>query len=527
MPELLFEVYSEEIPSEMQEYGAEKFYSMVKARLRDLFDQEFDGKYFFTPRRVGFYIENIPKILNEKTEKIRGPKFTASEQAINGFLRKYNIKDVSKLTKEGEYYYYINKLEEKNSNESLKTILEEVLSIFQWSKSMKWGDYQIRWIRPIHSILCVYDNEVIPVEYGHIKASNVTTGCWMIDDKDIKVHSFREYKTQLEEAKVYVFQEQRLQSIREQVQEICKRLNVQMIDDQELLKEVANLIEFPYAAVGEINKRFMTLPKEALVATLKFHQKYLMTDYADKKLAPYFIIVSNIMTRDNLKTVVAGNEKVLKARLADTEFFYNQDINTRLIDKFSKLKKVTFHHDVGSYYDKIQMVKEVAINLARQLKVDERIVKNTVLLIKADLVTEMVKELPELQGIAGYYYALKDGESQEVANAIKEHYLPQGPSDPVPSSYLSIIMALSDKIVTLNAMFNIGIKPTGSKDPFALRRTAIGIIRIICTNKLKLKLHDLLEKKVMEFILDRVKIMDSEQGNIYSIDLKYIHEFRD
>ena len=524
MQELLFEIYSEEIPSEMQEYGAEKLYNTVKTKLKKLFNQEFEGEYFFTPRRIGFYIENIPKILNEKTEEVRGPKITATAQAINGFLKKYNIADISKLIKKGEYYYYINRLERKNSNELLKPLLEEAISTFQWSKSMRWADYQMRWIRPIHSILCVYNNEVIPVQYGHIKATNATTtGCWMLDDKRIKVNSFKEYKSQLEKAKVYIFQEQRLKLIREQAQKICKKLDIQMIDDQELLKEVANLIEFPYVAVGKIDERFMALPKEALVATLKFHQKYLMTEYADKKLAPYFIIVSNIMTRDNLKTVVAGNEKVLKARLADTEFFYNQDSKTKLIDKFSKLEKVTFHHDIGSYHDKIQMIKDIAINLANQLRVaDEGIVKNTVMLIKADLVTEMVKELPELQGIAGYYYALKDGETDETANAIKEHYLPQGPSDPVPSSYLSIIMALSDKIVTLNAMFNIGIKPTGSKDPFALRRTAIGIIRIICTNKLKLSLYDLLKKDVMDFILDRVKFMDSDEKNLYSIDLKYI-----
>ena len=522
MAELLFEVYSEEIPSEMQEYGGEKLYNIVIAKLEELFDQEFSGKYFFTPRRIGFYIENIPKTLNEKSEEIRGPRITAQEQAINGFLKKYNIADVSELTEKGEYYHYVNKLEGKKSNELLKPMLEEVISTFQWSKSMRWGAYQIRWVRPIHSILCVYNSEVIRIRYGHIKASNTTGGCWMIDDKKIQANSFKEYKPQLEEAKVYIFQEQRLQLIKEQAEEICQKLNVQIIEDKELLREVANLVEFPYVVVGKIDKRFMKLPKEALITTLRFHQKYLMTEYIDKKLAPYFIIVSNVMTQDNLKTVAAGNEKVLKARLADTEFFYNQDTSTKLIEKFSELKKVTFHHDIGSYYDKIQVVKEIAINLARQLKVDEKMVENTAMLIKADLVTEMVKELPELQGIAGYYYALNDGESQEVANAIKEHYLPQGPSDPIPTSNLSIIIALSDKIVTLNSMFDISVKPTGSKDPFALRRAAIGIIRIICANHLKLKLKVLLREDVIGFILDRVRIMDSEEKNIYFIDLNYV-----
>ena len=524
MSELLFEVYSEEIPSELQEYGAEKLYDTVKAKLKELFHQDIDGKYFFTPRRIGFYLENIPKMLDEKVEEVRGPRITARKEAINGFLKKYNITNISELTKKGEYYHYVKKLEEVKSNQLLKNLLEEVISTFHWPKSMKWGCYQIRWIRPIRSILCIYDNEAIPVQYGHIKAGNITSGRWMLGNEKIQANSFNDYSEQLEKTGVYIFQNQRLQLIKNQAEKICKKLSVQMIEDEKLLKEVANLVEYPYVAVGKIDRHFMKLPKEVLITTLKFHQKYLMTQYNNKELAPYFIIVSNVMTQDNLKTVIAGNEKVLKARLADTEFFYNQDVRTKLIDKFQELKKVMFHHNIGSYYDKIQMIRKVAIDLAGQLKVEEKTVENTTLLIKADLVTEMVKELPELQGIVGYYYALKGGENQEVANAIKEHYLPQGPSDSIPTSYLSIIMALSDKIVTLNSMFRINIKPTGSKDPFALRRAAIGIIRIVSGNHLNIRLKALLEKEVTDFILERVAIMKSKEENIYSIDLRYIEE---
>ena len=524
MSELLFEIYSEEIPSELQEYGAEKLYTTVITKLKELFAQEFSGEYFFTPRRIGFYITGIPTILKEKIEDIRGPKVNSPEQALQGFLKKYNITDTSTLIKKGDYYHYVQKLEEKATKELIKALLEDVVSTFNWPKSMKWGSYKIKWIRPIHSMLCMYNGEVVPVQYGHIIASNLTTGRWMLSDEKFQANSFAEYQTNLQKAGVDVFQEQRLESIRKQVEQKTKSLGLNMIEDMRLLKDVANLVESPYVTIGKIDDRFMALPKEVLITTLKFHQKYLMTQHENGHLAPYFIIVSNIMTQDNLETVIVGNEKVLKARLSDAEFFYNQDTSTKLIQKFQELKKVTFHHEIGSYYDKIQTIKQVAIALAKQMRVDEELVERAAHLIKADLVTEMVKELPELQGIAGYYYALKDGENKDIANAIKEHYLPQGPSDPVSNSPLSIVMALADKIVSLNSMFAINIKPTGSKDPFALRRAAIGIIRIICSNKLQLQLKLLLRHDVVDFILDRIDNLAAEENNVYSIDLKYAKE---
>ncbi|WPX96834.1 glycine--tRNA ligase subunit beta [Candidatus Bandiella euplotis] len=527
MSELLFEIYSEEIPSEMQEYGAKKLYDMISTKLEELFDHKIIGQYFFTPRRIGFYIESIPTILQAKIEEVRGPKIQAPKNAIDGFLKKYNLTETSELVEKNGYYHFLQKMEGKSTLELLHQLLEEVVATFPWPKSMKWANYQIKWIRPIHSILCVYGGKVIPVKYGHITASNITTGRWMLNEAMIQVNSFSEYQTNLQKAEVEIFQEQRINSIKKQVEQKIANLNVSMIEDHDLLHEVANLVESPYVAIGKIDSKFMQLPKEVLVTTLKFHQKYLMMECGNKELAPYFIIVSNIMTDDGLQTVITGNEKVLKARLSDAEFFYTQDTNTKLIDKFQALKKVTFHHEIGSYYDKIQLIKQVAVDLAKQLQVDQSLVEHTTLLIKSDLVTDMVKELPELQGIVGYYYALKDGETKEVAAAIKEHYLPQGPSDPVVTSNLSILMALADKMVTLNSMFKIGIKPTGSKDPFALRRAAIGIIRIICANQLSLKVHDMLRSDVINFILDRVEILEKEIGegkNAYLIDLCYIKE---
>ena len=519
MPNLFFEIYSEEMPSEMQEFGASKIYDLLIKQLNKIFQINLSGEYFFTPKRIGIYISEIPDVLCGSDVEIRGPKINATDKAIQGFLSKYKIADISKLFQKGEYYFFKEKFVTKDSKGILKSLIEDIITSFNWPKSMRWGDYDIRWIRPIHSMICIFDKTVLPIKFGHVIASNKIK----IKDKIIIVESFEDYKKKFEEIKVCIFQDKRLKIIKDQAKELCKQFNISLIEDNNLLKEVSNLVESPYVAIGKIEKRFMKLPKEILVSMLKFHQKYLMTEDNNGNLAPYFIIVSNGMTNDNLKTVINGNEKVLRSRLADAEYFYNQDSKTKLIDKFDKLKKVTFHHEIGSYYDKISDVKKIALKIADKLQINDKDnINRASLLIKSDLVTEIVNELPELQGIAGYYYALNDEELQDVANAIKDHYLPQGPSDSVPNSPLSIVMALADKIVTLNSMFAINIKPTGSKDPYALRRAAIGIIRIICSNKLKIDLKDIIDKEVIKFINDRVHILSNSANNIYSIDLEYI-----
>lgn len=520
MAELLFEIYSEEIPSKVQDFSASIFFNNMLKKLHELFHQEFTGKYFFTPKRIGFYISDIPKIVDATILEIRGPKTTAPEKAIKGFLKKYNLTDISCLIERQDYYYYVENSEKKHAKEVIKTIIEEIIKKFVWPKSMRWGKYDIKWIRPIHSMLCLFDKEVISVNYGHITANNKTYCKYEI----INIDSFAAYKQKLEALDVLIFQENRLKIIETQGRSICESLNISIVTDIELIKEIANLVEYPYVTIGRIDERFMKLPKEILISMLKFHQKYLMTEDKNGNLAPYFIIVSNVMTDDNLKTVISGNEKVLRSRLSDAEYFYNQDLKTKLIDKFQKLKKVTFHYEIGSYYDKIQMVKKVALDIAKQIQINnEDKVERTSLLIKSDLVTEIVNELPELQGIAGYYYALNDNEGNDVASAIKEHYLPQGPSDRIPTKSLSITMALADKIVTLNSMFEINIKPTGSKDPYALRRAAIGIIRIVCSNKLDIKLAHLLNKDVIYFIKERIDVLSNNGRNIYSINFKYMN----
>ena len=327
MSNLFFEIYSEEIPSQLQHYGSHEIYNMICKKLEQSLKKKFSGTYFFTSKRIGFYINNIPKTFIDTTLAIRGPKINATQKSLVGFLKKYRLKSLSDLTHKGEYYFYIQKSPSQSSEEIIKSIIEQVMITFSWPQSMKWGKYDIKWIRPIYSILCLFDNKVIKVSYGHIIANNKT----YYRDKIYNISSFEEYKNILEKSHIYIFQKHRVDFIKNQIQNICHAHNIKMIEDISVLKEVANLVESPYVAIGRIQKCYMYLPREILVATLRFHQKYLPTEYYNGCLAPYFIMISNVMTDDNLKTVINGNEKVLRSRLADIQYFYSQDLKTSLI----------------------------------------------------------------------------------------------------------------------------------------------------------------------------------------------------
>ena len=521
MYNLLFEVYSEEIPSEMQHTSSFKIYSDIEKKMSALFNKKLDGNYFYTPNRIGFFILNVPSHAESVSKDIKGPKITADDKAIQGFMRKNSIKNINDMKKLGDYFFYQKTMSSKSPKEEIKSIIEDVLLSFNWPRSMRWGEYPTRWIRPIHYITCLLNEEIIPVKFGHIVAGNQTK----FRDRLINVKSFESYRELSKKENVLIFQEERLKVMLSEVREKCQKHNIFLVEDYSLLKEIANLVEYPYVAIGRIEKEFLDMPREFLVSMLKFHQKYLMTEDENGDLAPFFIIVSNVMTKDNLNTVILGNEKVLKSRLYDARYFYNQDLNYKLIERLEKLKKVTYHHKIGSYYKIVTDIKNTALNIAEQISFQDKYkVCRASLLLKSDLVTEIVSELPDLQGIAGYYYALKDNESPDIASSIREHYLPQGPNDKVPTSNLGIIMSLADKIIKLNSMFSINIKPTGSKDPYALRRAAIGIIRIICSNKIQINLKHLISQEVENFIKERVEVLSKDKKNIYDIDLKYINE---
>ncbi|AIF81984.1 glycyl-tRNA ligase subunit beta [endosymbiont of Acanthamoeba sp. UWC8] len=352
------------------------------------------------------------------------------------------------------------------------------------------------------------DNEVLPAKFGHIIASNKTYGHRFLSGKEITVNSASliEYSKLLKENFIILDALNRKEIIQQEIQKIISGKNLSIIEDNELLNEVVNLVEYPVVYLGQIDEKFMTLPEEVLITTLRNNQRYLMLrNSTSGKLAPYFIIVSNTIGQDQGKEIIHGNQTVLGARLFDALFFYENDKKMKLEKRIEQLKALTFHKEIGSVYDKIESVKAIAEKLSNRLQADTAKVIRAVSLMKADLVTEMVGEFPELQGIMGYYYALNDGEGEDIAITIRDHYKPLGPNDYVPTNKVAAIVALADKLDTLNQMFAINIKPTGSKDPFALRRAANGVVRIIAENNFALDIKtDLADLNIREDVINYI-----------------------
>lgn len=485
MADLLLELFSEEIPARMQADAQ----SHLAAALEKALGAK--ARMFVTPRRVAVIIENLPEKQADRNEELKGPKVGAPDAAMQGFLKKTGL-TIDKLEQRDGVYFA--KIEQKGraTADVLKESIEKILSELPWPKSMRWGTGETPWVRPLHSILCVFDGKVVPVEFAGVKAGNKTRGHLFLSPAEITVNRADEYDGALAKAHVVADRETRKTLIIQQLNAKCKELGVTLHDDERLLEEVTGLVEWPNILAGRIDVSYMDLPEEVLILEMKNHQKYFATREANGKLSPYFLITSNMKVRDE-SVIVAGNERVLRARFADGRFFYDQDRKTTLEDWSKKLKDVTYHAKLGSIADKVERGHKLAATLVNVLKADGLDVALAAKLCKADLVTGMVGEFPELQGVMGRYYANNENLDSEIADAIRDHYKPQGPSDSVPTAPVSICVALADKLDTLISMFAIGEKPTGSKDPFALRRAALGVIRIILENNLRLPLLPLLK----------------------------------
>jgi glycyl-tRNA synthetase beta chain len=503
MAELLLELFSEEMPASMQQGAKDQLLAQILAGLKERFGLELQGHAWVTPRRLGVFIDNLPLEIKESKEELRGPKIAAPEQALEGFLRKNNI-NKERLEKRGEYYYAIIARPAAAIREVLGKLIEEVLLGFSWPKSMRWSDHEIKWVRPLHNILCLLDSEILALQFGHIRSNNLSFGHRFMAKDQISISNFSDYKSKLAQAFVILESNDRKQAVLTQVNDAIAAKELAMIEDSDLLSEIAGLVEYPVVLLGEIGEEYMKLPREVLVITLRHHQRYLMLNDLKGNLAPYFIIVANRTTADKGDEIVRGNIKVLNARLEDARFFYTGDKAHSLVSRVDELKGLTFHKEIGTIYDKMQSTKAMVERICTQLKIESGKAIRAVELSKTDLVTGMVKEFPELQGIMGYYYALNDNEDKEVAIAIRDHYKPQGPSDSLPENLTGALAALADKLDTLNQMFEIGIKPTGSKDPYALRRAAIGVLRILAHYELNLDLANLgLRDDVCAFINER------------------------
>jgi glycyl-tRNA synthetase beta chain len=580
MPSFLVEFFSEEIPARMQAHAASYLRESFEAALKEAGLKHDAPKTFVTPRRVALACDGIPSVQPDVTTEKKGPKVGAPQAAIDGFVKSSGIA-LEKLEKRmvGKDEAYFATLHSKGQPAAavLKVTVEKIMNDFPWPKSMRWGSGEKSWVRPLHSILCLFDGHVVPVEYAGVKAGNVTYGHRFLAPDAIAMKEPGEYAAKLKAAKVLAEPEERKADILKHAEALAAKEGLTLKRDDGLLAEVTGLVEWPTLLIGRIDGKYMDLPAEVLVSEMRAHQKYfallrpssrgaafapsdlkeakevstgsqagdpalpLRGPQDDAEMSDRFLITANMVTSDGGKAVIAGNERVLRARLSDGRFFWDQDRKKPLAEWAKGLEGVTFHAKIGTVAEKVARITALAVKLSEYVfsphreevkkgaavattvqqsphpnpqgeEIFKQQVARAASLCKADLTTGMVGEFPELQGVMGRYYALNQKEEVAVADAIRDHYLPLGPDSPVPTKPVSVCVALADKLDTLVCMFAVGEKPTGSKDPFALRRSALGIIRIILENNLRLPLKAFLNDELLAFFSDRLKVQLKDSG---------------
>lgn len=523
MAEFLLEIFSEEIPARMQKRAMEDLAKMVSDALAKNGIVVENPKSWVAPRRIGLCIETLPTQTPEVREEKKGPKVGAPQPAIDGFIRAAGINSIDEARiendpKKGDFYVVDIVKAGSKTTDILANALPQIIQSFPWPKSMRWGIGNLRWVRPIHSIIALFDGAVVDFEIEGVKSGNKTEGHRFHGNGVFEVSNLADYQTKVANANVIIDRDVRKAEIMRQIGDICGANNLELIEDIGLLEEVCGLVDKPVVILGQMDESFLDLPPEVIRLTLRINQKYfVLNSKATGKLAPNFIVVSNVEAIDGGKAIAHGNARVLAARLNDARYFWDLDRKTSLESRVEKLDKIVFHQKIGSIGDKVKRIVELAGELAPIVGADAQLAKRAALLAKADLVTEMVGEFPELQGVMGRYYANNDGETQDVANAIMEHYKPVGPSDYVPTNPVSIAAALADKFDTLVSFFAIGEKPTGSGDPYALRRAALGIIRIVLDNNLRLPLGRNVNDELQSFFLDRLKVYLRDEGYAHDI----------
>ena len=503
MAELLLEILSEEIPARMQARAAQELRRLVTERLTGAGLAFSQARAFVTPRRLALVVDGLPKRQPDAVEEKKGPRLDAPVRAIEGFLKGHGLASIDaaevRETDKGTFYFAVKRVKGQASAKVLPGVIAESIQALSWPKSMRWGETRFAWVRPLHGVLAVFDGRRLAgaLELGNgavLAFGNTTRGHRFLKPGKFRVTGFADYEAKLEQAKVILDPAKRRAAILKQARQKAARAKLELPDDPALLDEVTGLVEWPVVLLGRIEERFMDLPPEVLTTAMRAHQKYLALTDKDGNLAPRFLVVANMESADKGKAIAAGNERVLRARLADARFFWDQDRKQSLAARTPRLGDIVFHAKLGSLDEKIDRVQALAVEIAGYVPgADKDRVRSAARLAKADLVTGMVGEFPELQGIMGRYYALADGEHPEVADAIAEHYAPQGPGDACPGAPVSVAVALADKIDTLAAFFRIDEKPTGSRDPFALRRAALGVIRLIVENQVRLPLRRVVE----------------------------------
>jgi glycyl-tRNA synthetase beta chain len=528
MPDLLLELFSEEIPARMQRKAAADLQKLVTDALVEAGLVYEGAKAFVTPRRLALTVHGLPAHSPDQKEETKGPPVGAPDAAIQGFLRKTGLASIGEAKiqndkKKGDFYVAIVEKRGRAAEEVIGEVVPKIVRSFPWPKSMRWGAASaepgsLTWVRPLHSVVCLFGPEtsettVVNFEVGGIRSGNTTRGHRFLAPAPITVRRFDDYLSSLEKARVVLDADRRKQMILADARDRALAAGLELVEDEALLEEVAGLVEWPVVLMGSFDPAFLEIPPEVIRATIRANQKCFVLRHANGTLANRFIMVANIEASDGGAAIVAGNERVIRARLSDARYFWETDLKTKLEDRLPKLDAIVFHEKLGTQGERVKRIAALAKEIAPLLGADPAKAERAARLAKADLVTEMVGEFPELQGLMGKYYAQRQGEDVSVATAIEDHYKPLGPNDRVPTDPVAIAVALADKLDTLVGFWAIDEKPTGSKDPYALRRAALGVIRIVLENELRLDLYALGAKAdLLDFFADRLKVQLREQG---------------
>src|SRR5499426_3763013 len=531
MPDLLLELFSEEIPARMQAKAADDLRRMVTDKLVAEGLVYEGAKAFVTPRRLALTVHGIPARQPDLKEERRGPRVGGPEPAIQGFLKATGLASINEAKiqsdKKGDFYIALIEKPGRPAIDVLADILPVIIRTFPWPKSMRWGERSAKsgslsWVRPLHAITATFgleteEPDIVKFSIDGIATGQTTFGHRFMAPAAISVRRFEDYDSKLLAAKVVLDPERRKDAILTDAKQLAFAQGFELVEDQNLLDEVAGLVEWPVVLMGSFDADFLAIPGEVIRATIRNNQKcFVVRDPKMGKLANKFILTANIEATDGGKTIIAGNERVIRARLSDAMFFYETDLKTKLEARLKKFSQIVFHEKLGTQAERITRIEALAGHIAREIDADMAGTERAARLCKADLLTEVVGEFPELQGLMGRYYAEAQSEDEAVAHACEDHYRPKGPDDLVPADPVSVAVALADKIDTLISFWAIDEKPTGSKDPFALRRAALGIIRLVFDNGLRIRLLSLMEwyRKRLQPSLPRGASVNFDAANL-------------
>ena len=510
MAELFIELFSEEIPSRLQIDARQKIKQALEEKLKIKEIKFNSSKSFSTPKRLVFVIDGIPEKIEQKNKILKGPKVGVPQVALDGFIKSnnLNVSDIyQKNIEKGEFYFANIKSKTIDVLEELKFIVPDIIQGYSWKKSMKWSTYDLNWGRPLKSIIALFNNKVIDFNFFHLKSNNLIFMDEINTEKQKKVNNFKNYLAILRLQNIILDQEKRKEIILRKFKNICNSRKLKNHFDEKLIEEVVNLVEKPNVILGKFDQIYLKVPHEILILTMQQHQKYFPLFDSNDKLTNMFLLVSNLPDKKNY--IKIGNQRVIAARLSDAKFFWEKNKKQNLVKQVGKLKNLSFFKQLGTFYDRTQRLRKLAPLISDQLNLNKEKVEISSSICKADLVSDLVGEYPELQGVMGKYFAIEQGFDEDISMAISDHYLPVGINSEVPKKPISIAVAIIDRIDTLVGFFGINEKPTSSKDPFALRRTSIGLLKIITENKLTIQLKDLINYSIVIYGEQNVKFLNN------------------